>query len=100
MSTLKLVLQRKDQEDQDYWTYRVRLSEGQAIVGFRKFMTIGIGFALEDDWNTNLPYNCETEEIFQHIKRNKGDDSISDDDCREAIRMIQEAVRKDGVPRS
>ena len=31
--------------DEDYWEYRVRLSETQAIVGFPKFSTVGIGFA-------------------------------------------------------
>lgn len=81
---------------EDYWAYRVKLSETQAIVGFPKFGTIGIGFAAEDgDWNKNLPYSVQTEELFQHIARNKGDDSISDDDVREAIRLVQEAARAD-----
>ena len=75
--------------DEDYWAYRVRLSDRQAIVGFPKFSVTGIGFAVEEDWNTNLPSRCDTEEIFEHIRHNKGDDSISDDDVREAIRMIQ-----------
>lgn len=82
--------------DEDYWAYRVRLSDRQAIVGFPKFGTIGIGFAIEDaDWNTNLPYVVATEEIFQHISHNKGDDAISDDDVREAIRLVQDAARAD-----
>ncbi len=81
--------------DEDYWAYRVRLSDDQAIVGFPKFMTIGIGFAVEDDWNTNLPYTCDTEKIFQHIKHNKGDDEIADDDVRAAIALVQEAARAD-----
>lgn len=77
----------------DYWMFRVKLSAEQAIIGFPKFTTIGIGFAVEgDDWNTNLPYRCETEEIWQHISCNKGDDAISDDDCRHAIRLIQDAA--------
>lgn len=78
---MELVLERKEEHDnppiggvimitpalnEDYWAYRVRLSEKQAIVGFPKFGTIGIGFAVEDDdWNTNLPYSgCSAEEIF------------------------------------
>jgi len=77
----------------DYWAWRVKLSDAQAIVGFPKFMTIGIGFAQEEDWNTNLPYTCETEEIFRHIAHNKGDDSISDDACRTAIDMVRAAAR-------
>jgi hypothetical protein len=77
---------------EDYWKYRVRLSETQAIVGFPKFATIGIGFAVEEDWNTNLPYTCGTEEIYAHIQHNKGDESITRADCLAAIRMIQDAA--------
>lgn len=106
-STLKL--ERKDQRDpsdeldgvaitppidEDYWLFRVKLgTAGQAIVGFPKFATIGIGFAQEKDWNANLPFTCETEEIYEHIAHNKGDESISRDDCIGAIRLIQEAAR-------
>src|SRR5260370_42544999 len=57
--------------DEDYWLFRVKLYEDQAILGFPKFSTIGIGFAQEEDWNTNLPYRCETEQIFNHIKHNR-----------------------------
>lgn len=86
--------------DEDYWLYRVRLSERQAVVGFPKFMTIGIGFAVEEDWNTNLPYTCEAERIYEHIAHNKGDDSISREDCLTAIRMIQDAVAEANGSRS
>jgi hypothetical protein len=78
--------------DENYWSYRVMLSDKQAIVAFPKFFTIGIGFAQEEDWNTNLPYTCDTEEIYEHIEHNKGDDSISREDCIEAIRMVQAAA--------
>ena len=78
---------------EDYWAYRVKVSETQAIVGFPKFMTIGIGFAVEEDWNTNLPYTCDAEEIYDHIAHNKGDDAITSEDCIAAIRMIQDAVK-------
>lgn len=44
--------------DEGYWKYRVMLSDTQAIVGFPKFFTVGIGFAVEEDWNTNLPHTC------------------------------------------
>ena len=105
-----LVLERQDQENEtpevgpflltppineDYWAYRVRVGDGQAIVGFPKFMTVGIGFAKEEDWNTNLPYTSEADEIFKHIEHNKGDDAISDEDCIAAIRMVQEAIKED-----
>lgn len=107
---MKLELERRNQVDktpmlgaamltpdvnEDYWAYRVRLSDEQAIVGFPKFMTIGIGFAVETDWNSNLPYACDTEKIFGHIKHNKGDGSISDDDVRAAIALVQQAARED-----
>jgi hypothetical protein len=77
---------------EDYWEYRVRLSDTQAVVGFPKFGTIGIGFAAEEDWNANLPYTCGTEEIYAHIQHNKGDESITRADCLQAIRMIQDAA--------
>ena len=85
--------------DEDYWAYRVRLSETQAIVGFPKFSTVGIGFAQEEDWNTNLPYTCETDEIWRHIRHNKADDGISDEDCIAAIRLIQDAIKAAKVTR-
>lgn len=82
--------------DESYWAYRVRLADEQAIVGFPKFSTIGIGFAQEEDWNTNLPYTCSAEQIYEHIEHNKADDSISREDCITAIRMIQDAVAAAG----
>lgn len=81
--------------DEDYWAYRVIVGEHQAVLGFPKFGTIGIGFAIEDDWNTNLPYTSDTQTIWNHIKRNKGDDNIPDAWCIEAIQMIQAAVHED-----
>ena len=80
----------------DYWSYRVKLSDKQAVLGFPKFTTIGIGFADEtNDWNVNLSYVRDTETIFQHIRENKGDESISNDDVRAAIALIQAAARQD-----
>lgn len=81
--------------DEEYWLYRVKLSETQSVVGFPKFGTIGIGFAVEDDWNTNLPYSCGTAEIATHIGHNKGDDAIADDDVLAAIKLIQDAAAQD-----
>jgi hypothetical protein len=78
--------------DDDYWAFRVAVSEKQAIVGFPKFFTIGVGFQHEEDWNTNLPYQCEADEIFNHISHNKGDDSIPDELCIEAIKLVQEVA--------
>lgn len=110
MTTLGLRLERKDETDsgvindrisitpaigEDYWAYRVIVGEHQAIVGFPKFSTVGIGFAVEEDWNTNLPYRCDTDEIWNHIKHNKGDEAIPDEWCIEAIKLIQAAVHAD-----
>lgn len=108
---MKLHLERKHQDDStgringvvmmtpeigpEYWEYRVMLTETQAVVGFPKFSTIGIGFAVETDWNTNLPYGVSTEEIFDHIAHNKGDDSIPDERVLEAIKLIQAAATED-----
>lgn len=104
---MKLTLETKEQEDKTprigaivltppiderYWLFRVKVSETQAIVGFPKFATIGIGFAQEDDWNTNLPHSVPAKEIFNHIRHNKGDDSIADESCLAAIRLVQDAA--------
>lgn len=57
---------------EDYWAYRVAVSKEQAVVGFPKFGTVGIGFQVEEDWNTNLPYTQKAENIAAHIWHNKG----------------------------
>ena len=78
--------------DEDYWLMRVPLSEDQAVVCFPKFGTIGIGFQHEEDWNTNLPYTCDAEEIFNHIAHNKGNDAIDNETAIKAIRMLQDEI--------
>ena len=79
--------------DQDYWLARVVLGDN-AIVCFPKFFTIGIGFQHEaDDWNTNLPYTSDAVEIWDHIKHNKGDKSITREAGIAAIRVVQEYAR-------
>lgn len=81
--------------DEDYWSYRVQLGHGQAVLGFPKHSTIGVGFALEDDWNTNLPYRCETDDVVSHILHNKRFECISDEAVRAAVLMVQEAAVAD-----
>lgn len=120
MQTTDLVLERRDQADtglsvqmgratvmltppvsEDYWKYRVRVADGQAVVGFPKFGTIGIGFAEEEDWNTNLPYTGDAESIRRHIWHNRAPLDDSTDSAAlvvRAIEMIQEAVAEDGGP--
>lgn len=80
--------------NEDYWYFRVRLNEaGQAIVGFPKFGGIGIGFAQEEDWNSNLPFPCPAPYIYTHIRHNKGSRSIRRATCIKAIEMVREAAR-------
>lgn len=86
--------------DEDYWEYRVVVSEEpyQAVVGFPKFFTIGIGFAVEDaDWNTNLPYKCETDMIVDHIwvNRKARGTAAFREKVTEAVRLVQEAAKED-----
>ena len=78
--------------DEDYWLYRVVVSNKQAVVGFKKFNTIGIGFQYEKDWNTNLPWSTSAEEIYDHIKHNRL--GVPKNRCIEAIEIIQSAVRQ------
>lgn len=112
---MKLILERKDQEDttahvgpvvlspsidDNYWSHRVRLTDEQSIVAFPKFRTFGIGFAVEEEvGDRNLPYTCDTEKIYNHIKINAGDEEISREVCIEAIKMLQVAVDQDLSPR-
>lgn len=110
-TSTELVLERRDQDDrtvhfgaasltpridEGYWQYRVRLTKRQSIVGFPKFSTIGIGFAVEDDWNTNLPYTCSAEEIVDHIWHNRlSKKKITKPLAIEAVRLIQQAATAD-----
>jgi len=78
--------------DADYWLFRVTLTDQQAVVAFPKFGVIGIGFQHEEDWNTNLPSNCEAGEIADHIWHNRGDDTISREALVEAIELLRRAA--------
>jgi hypothetical protein len=81
--------------DEMYWEYRVQLTEDQAVLGFPKFGTIGIGFAREDDWNANLPFACPATKILDHIWHNAGDPAITRGTVFDAIELIQAAARRD-----
>lgn len=80
--------------DEDYWMYRVPVSENQAMVAFPKFGVVGIGFQHEDDWNTNLPSTCSASMIYNHIKHNKGNKAISDKICLKAIKLLQKTIEE------
>ncbi len=76
---------------EDYWIMRVKVYRNQAIVAFPKFGLIGVGFAQESDWNTNLPYNMSAETLYKHIERNKKYKALTKERCIQAIKMIQAA---------
>lgn len=78
--------------DEDYWLARVAFKRN-ALVCFPKFSTIGIGFQKEHDWNTNLPYTQPTDEIWNHIRHNKNDSSITPDLGKSAIKLLQDYAR-------
>lgn len=77
--------------DEDYYLFRVHLYKDQYLLAFPKFGTIGIGFAQEKDWNCNLPYTCEKEEIYKHIKHNKEYKEIKKSEVIKAIELLQVA---------
>lgn len=79
--------------DEDYWIFRAKLFKDQAVVAFPKFSGIAIGFAQEEDWNTNLPCECQPEVIFNHIKHNKKYSEISNEKCLEALKSIRVLCR-------
>lgn len=73
----------------------VEMFKDQAIVAFpRYFSCIAIGFFIEEKgYDTNLPYQCKAEEIYEHIKCNKKYKEIKKKDCIKAIEKIQTACR-------
>lgn len=80
--------------DEEYWVLRVKLFEDQYINAFHKFGTIGIGFAKEEDWNTNLPHTSKAEEIWNHIKHNRRYIAIKKNRTCRAIKMIQDFLKE------
>lgn len=77
----------------EYWIYKVQLSNSQAVIGFPKFGVIGIGVIKETKgWNTNLPSDTNTAEIYEHIKINKCDKKITKKKCIKAINMIKDYI--------
>ena len=100
INTGKVIIMFTPDIDEDYWIMRVKLyhdkklDKDQSIVAFPKFGMIGIGFAIESDWNTNLPYQTDTERLYNWIKRNKKYRAITKQTCLEGLKMLQEACKK------
>lgn len=79
---------------EDYWLFRVHLYKDQYLLAFPKFTTIGIGFAKEEDWNTNLPYTSKATEICEHIWHNRLYVHIEKSQVVEAIKMLQAITKR------
>jgi len=76
------------------WLFRVKLKYDQAILGFPKMGTIGIGFAKEEDWDFNVPCEESVDVIFDNIKSNKRYSDISEREVREAIQMVKAVAQR------
>ena len=99
------VIQKYDQEQNkniliglpasmDGALFRIKLYEDQALIAFPKFTTLGISFQKEEnDWNCNLPYVCDENKIYEHIKCNKYYKEIKKKDCIEAIKILKIACQ-------
>jgi len=80
--------------NEDYWIMRIKLYRNQALIAFPKFGLIGVGFAKEINWNTNLPYSVPAERLYQHIAVNKKYNQITKAHCLKAIKMLQAACKQ------
>ena len=87
--------------DEDYWIMRVKLyhdkklNKDQSIIAFPKFGLIGVGFAIEErSWNTNLPYQTDTERLYKHIRCNKKYRVITKQTCLEGLKLLQAACKQ------
>ncbi|MHA1169842.1 MAG: hypothetical protein ACTSRU_18595 [Candidatus Hodarchaeales archaeon] len=77
--------------DEDYWVFRIVLHKEQALVAFPKFGTLGIGFAEEEDWNTNFPYTSDAKDTAKHIWKNRKYPEITKKILIEAIEVLRKA---------
>lgn len=107
-----LKLRRRAEEDQtqvapnlsigrsggdDYWAYRVDLSDKQALIGFPKHGTIGVDFL--HNHGQDLPYSVNPERLADFFSRGRllgGDETMPRANVIHAIKMIREAVVEHG----
>jgi len=88
---------------EDYWSFRVKLCKDQAVLGFPKYGLVGVGMALEENGNTNLPLHSpftaeeNAENIADHIKCNKKYKSITRKMIVDAIILIDKGARQAGL---
>lgn len=78
----------------DYWTYRVALSNGNAIVAAPEFGTLGIRYQIEDEYNVTNRWDYTANEIEALIRRNRPANTTREE-AMSAIRKIQGAIRAD-----
>ena len=78
----------------DYWVFKVRLYEDQAMIAFPKFGQMGISFLREERRNINLPAMSSAEDIWEHIKPNKKYMQITKKMGIKAIQMLQGACKE------
>ena len=85
---------------ENYWIFRVKLCKDQAVLGFPKFGMVGVGMAIEEDGNTNLPL-CplytpfkNATRIAEHIKCNKKYKSITFKMIVDAILLIENGTKR------
>ena len=94
INTGKVIIMFTPAINKDYYIMRVVLYKDQALVAFPKFGLIGVGFALESDWNTNLPYQTSPERLYEHIKVNKKYRAITKETCIEGLKLLQAACKQ------
>lgn len=78
--------------NEDYYLLRVHMYKDQYINAFPKMATIGIGFAIEKDWNVNLRYQNKAEIIANHIFHNRKYKQITKKMVIEAIQLLQKEI--------
>ena len=79
--------------DEKYWVFRIKLHKDQAVVAFPKFGLMGIGFAQESNWNTNLPSCDSTKSIVDHIWENRKYPQVTYAILTKAVKMLQKASK-------
>jgi hypothetical protein len=94
IDTGKVIIMFTPAINKDYWIMRIKLYKNQALVAFPKFGLIGVGFAIESDWNTNLPYQTSPQRLYEHIKVNKKYDQLTRERCIEGLKLLQAACKQ------
>lgn len=77
------------------WLFRVDVGGGQAVIGFPKYTTIGVGFEQEpESGNTNLPYTTPAKALLNHSWCNRGGMTATPEEALRAFELVQEAAQE------